>query len=262
MSEDPGSGAMTIEEMEQEINAPVEEAPPKQTLGEIILDGDDVPEAARGKSAKDLANYATRLEEALRLSESARVSATSAPAAPPLPAPEPELTREQLAELYQQDPLAAIEAIETRAGKRIYEHLERRLAPLAQSTASSAETMARQKYGMEFEMFGPQIQEFVRSLPDKTVLSSERGWEDLISYVRGKPENFDRYINARVANDKGSSARAEEINSTGFSPRASTRSPAPASPGSSAMDNDPLAREIADKLGMDWNEYKKWARVS
>jgi hypothetical protein len=145
----------------------------------------------------------TALETALRISEEARksqVQTSTRETAAPAPAPEPEklLTREEIQKVYEDEPLKAIEMMQQQAIKLAARQFEERLRPLQNGGIVSAEAQARTKYAEAFEVLGPEIQKIVDSLPDRNVLSQPQAWDDLVSYVQGKPDNIERIISKRM----------------------------------------------------------------
>lgn len=215
---------MTMEEIEEQLAAA--EAPKPVNLSETKLDGDEVPEEFRGKTLADVLKGVGTMKDALRISESARQAAEAAreasSAARSTPAPvvqeEPEMTREQLKELYDNDPLAAIEKMQEISMKNAERHLASRLAPLEGGVTQAAENWARQEFATEFELFGKEISDFVAQMPNKAVFSTKKGWEDMVAYIRGRQGNLEKYIDHKQ-NGRGKSpsdARSEQINDAGF----------------------------------------------
>lgn len=268
----PRSAEISFDEMGAQLDA-LEKANSVK-LEDVKVDGDDVPETLRGKSARDLLNYAKSVETALRTSEAARQEALilaqtasaaagkPAPVAAPESKPEPELTKEQLRELYDTDPLAAIEAMQRQALTRAEAHLQARLEPLISGAGQSAEQMARTKFPEEFEVLGEEIKQMVDSMPDKRILSQPGNWEQLVTFVRGQHQ--DKMFNHRLAkvnNDAAAEARKAQIDGTGFHGQNDQR---PASnvltaPSGKKVVWDDYTAEIARNLGMTKEEYLKWS---
>lgn len=209
------------------------------------------------------------LQEALRISEEARKRQESL-AAPAAPAPEPvkKMTRDELNDLYQKDPLAAIELMQAEATRMATENLERRLGPLMSGSASMGEESARRKYAEEFELFGPAIKDYIERLPDKSVMSRPEAWDDLVSWFRGRPGNFEKIIEHRqmkAENAKAEEARKMQAEGAGAHARSEIRAPSSAG---SKMTLDDTQREIARALspGLSpdkaYEEYIKWMRVT
>lgn len=209
------------------------------------------------------------LQEALRISEEARKRQESL-AAPAAPAPEPvkKMSREELNELYQRDPLAAIELMQSEATRTATENLERRLGPLMTGTASMGEESARRKFPDEFELFGSAMKEYIERLPDKSVMSRPEAWDDLISWFRGRPGNFEKLVEHRQtksANAKAEEARRTQAEGAGAHTRSEIRAPSPAG-GKTTLDETQreIARALNPGLTPDkaYEEYIKWMRVT
>jgi hypothetical protein len=265
--------SVTLDELESQQDEPKKGASPEDKF-----EGDDIPESYRGKNVKEIIAIAELAREGMKTSDSARAAADAARSAAEslassrgtevvAPKEEPELTREQLQELYEKDPLEAIAKIEEQAMKRIAAHVESRIAPLTSGTTAQAENWARQEFPDEFELFEKEIKKLVDSVPNKTVFTSKQGWEDAVSYVRGQKNNFEKLVDHRA--DKKNrvnleESRGRERNNTGFSGRSTTRS------GASLAADKELAgkmneeqrsiaqRFIDDGVFKDFKEYNSW----
>ena len=247
----------------------LDQKPSAIKLEDVKLEGDDVPEELKGKSAKDLLAATRVAAEALGKSEQARrdlearLAAVPAPAAPapvqPPPAPK-ELTKEEIAELYQRDPIEAIEYMNARAERRVEENFTRRLGTLATGATTSAETYARSKYPDEFSLFNDQIKMMVERLPDKTALVRPEAWDDMISYIRGLPANFDKLVEHRGR--KSTDAAAETARAAQAAAAGPTVTPSAAGPkGPSHTGGGKLSdleREVAGVLGVSEADYLKY----
>jgi hypothetical protein len=208
-------GITPVETTFEELEAlSVEESTPTPTTPAdphaFRFEGAGVPENLRGLSAAELAERATRLEQALQISESARLRSTpSAPAPQPVPstpvAP-PAPTREQLQELYDRDPLEAMAAMTIMAEQRVRQEYQGRMQPMVDSARSSAEQAARARYAEDFELFGDQIKEVVAQV-DPQALTNPAAWESLVAYVRGRPENLEKIVEKRIAKARESNGR-------------------------------------------------------
>ena len=255
------TNSMTLEEMEQEVASPV------PGVTSTKLDGDDVPEQFRGKTAQEVIEQAQKLSQALQLSEAERLRALQnpAPVATPVPVgqPTPEyrpLTKEQLEELYQENPLKAFEAMQNDALLRADHHFNQRFGRLEGSLAQTQEGWARGEFKEEFEVLGPQIQEALAKVTDKRVLNDKESWKDLISYIRGQPGNFEKIWEYKSGAMRDSAtARAEQQADIGFQPRVQTRSAGPSAP----VVLDATSRRVMEVLGTfkDEKEYIKWANM-
>lgn len=196
------------------------EAPPEAAkapdLSTIKLEGDDVPEMFRGKTVKEtISALSTTLEsfkgsERARVELQARVDALSRPNVVreerAAPAQEP-LTKEKLDALYKEDPTAATAMIVARAMESINANIEARIGPIKAASASTVESQVRQEFAAEFEDFGPEIKAIVDNIPDKSTLGNPESWKQIISYVRGRPENFEKLV-TRHNSKKGEPASA------------------------------------------------------
>jgi len=209
------------------------------------------------------------LEEALRISEEARKKQEELLASfKPQPQPQRELSKEELAELYSRDPVAAIEYLQARSMKVIEENLSKRLEPLMSGGMLAAKQAAMAKYKDEFELFGKDI-EALLSDPriSRESLSSPQAWDDLIAYVRGRPGNLEKLIEYKVAKEKESvrqQVQEREAAIAGAHARSDIRAPAP----QPSRDLDDIEKEIARTIfaGLEPNkayeEYKKWRDVT
>ena len=177
---DPRGASMTFEEAEVITNA--EPAPEPPQLGEIKFEGEAVPEALRGKTAADLVSMVQKTQEALSISEKARLEAQQQAQATPAPPPPPEpqaqesqeLTEEQLLEL-REDPVKYTDYQLKRAVELISQNMDQRLRGLSESTSVAAEQSARERFSLEFELFGDQIDQTVKNLPDRSAMSQSQG---------------------------------------------------------------------------------------
>lgn len=244
-------------------------APQPPKLEEIKLDGEGVPDDLKGKSVTELVKMAQGLSEALKTSERARLQSDQmaalatrqAPSPPPAPKEEPPLTDEQLAEMYQNDPIKAIRTMNEQAIRTAAKNLESRLGSLSASAASSAERDARAKFPAEFEVLGAEIQKMKDSIPNADqVLSTPDAWERLVSLVRGGPGAFEKIAGHYMT--KGGfktieTARSEQAADAGLSLNSSVRAPA----SSNSRELDATQKEIARNLGITDAEYLEWSKV-
>lgn len=239
---------------------------PAASLSEIKIDGDSVPESLRGKTAEDLVKMAQGLENALRTSESARqqqemLLRMAAEKQPEVPQPrepeEQELSDEQLADLYSQNPIQAIKYMTDKAQKTATRNLEQRLGPMFGSNAAQVERQMREKYKVEFELFGQDITRLLDSVPNKNeMLANPAAWEDAISLVRGREGNIQRYVqklNNNTPEQRREAARAEQVEQVGFTDSAIRPRRL-----DSAVQMDDTMREIARNMGLSESEYVKW----
>lgn len=265
-----GPTALSMEDIEKELT----ETKPAD-LTAIKLEGDTVPEEFRGKTAAELVAMAKATSDALRTSEEAR-KAQPAPAAPQpvivqapaAPKEEPLLTKEQLAELFETDPIGAVAYMQEKAVKEAEANIEKRFSGLTHGSMSMAEQSAKSRFADEFALFGDDIKRITNAMLDKTALGSVEGWENVISYVRGRPGNFEKYIEHKTkvnAEAAAAAARAEQEKLVGFQPRPAAgvgpSSPAPGAQSSEGLDE--TEQKIADGFIAQGvfktrAEYKKW----
>jgi len=262
-----GASSITLEDIESSQNEP------KPVDLTTKLDGDEVPEELRGKTMAEVIALQSGMKEALLTSEDARknaetMAATAAAAAsqPPAPAPtapepEPMLTDEEIAEIHQEDPIRAIKLMNEQAIRLAEKNLESRLAPMFAGTAASVEQAARVRYKEDFEVIGPEIEQFIQTLPNKQVLANPQGWDDLIALVRGK--NLDKIIQAKasaVSSNAQAQAQAEQQDLTGFT-TVSNPTKVQTLP-HSADKLDAVQLDICSKLGMSPEDYITWSKVT
>ncbi len=215
--------SMTMDEMD-EVNK--EGQVPNVDLTKQMVDGASVPEELRGKSTQDLLDMNKRLADSLRASEDARVraiaeqaarAAVPAPVAAPAPvAPEgpKDLTAEELEALVREDPTKALTLAMEQTRRRTTRDLEARINPLINAGFSTAEQMARAKHASDFELLGPEIDAFMKTIPEdqkRVALGNAEGWETMLNYIRG--QNVDKIVSARVdkaITDRLGAARSDQ----------------------------------------------------
>lgn len=259
--------AITMEEIERQ-----QVAAPAADLSQVKLEGEGIPSALAGKTAMDAIRHAAALEEALKISENARKQAElTAQTALRAPAPVAEaapvaeikpITREQFDELYQNDPMAAIQALNEQAIRMAERNLETRLGPLTSGSLSAAENGARTRYADEFALFSTEIKQVMEGFPNyRTVFANPAAWDDLISLVRGRPGNFEKLI-AHKNQPNSEVLRREAINREASSMGYVDTNPIRSRSGGQVTELDATQREIADKLGMSHQDYIKWSNVN
>jgi hypothetical protein len=273
----PLGQAMTMDEIGASLEG--DEKPPVD-LTTVKAEGDAVPEAYRGKSVDEIIKMAegarTQMNESVQAAKEARESAQRAAemagrGAPPPPEEKPkELTREEIKAIYDEDPMKALEIMETQLLTRVTNHVESRIAPLTDGTVNAAENWARQEYADEFELFGDKIKGMIDSIPNKQVFSTKKGWEDAIAYVRGQKGNFEKFIehkNNKNNSEELGNARERERASAGFSGRttvaSSTRRETSSRQDADMGDEERqiAQRFINDGTFKDMNEYRKWQKM-
>lgn len=266
-----GSSSTTLEEFEREVAAPAAPAT------SIKLEGDDVPEEFRGKSVAEVLAMTSAMGKSLRISEDARLAlANSAkertdnpppPEAPIQREPEiPQITREQLKELYDTDPIQAIEVMQQTALARAEQHVNRRMEQLQVGVIDNAEKWAREEFKDEFEVLGKDIENFRKSLPNQAAFTTKKGWQDLVSYVRGQPGNFEKFMEHKQ-NGGGklrtlSIAREEQEANSGFTGGAPRRSTIVADDTEMDATEQKIMNEFIDAgTFKDKAEYLKWRKM-
>lgn len=244
----------------------------KPKLDEIKFEGDDIPEELRGKSAADLLKMASGSKQLIgeyqeRLAKlegtvAAGVHQQAPPPPPPEKVEEKELTPEEYNELYQKDPAAAIEYKTAVAERRILKNIDLRLGTLVQGSVTQVKAAVKAKYADEFELFGDEIEKTSMAVKDQSILSNPAVWDDMISFVRGKPGNFDKLVEHK-AKKSGADAerRAREQQSAAAGPATTTvqRTPAPSRGAAGGL--TPEQAHAAEVLGMSEEDYIKWSKI-
>jgi len=237
---------------------------------EVKLEGDGIPAELQGKTLAEALSLTQKLSESLKLSEEARQQAmmmaqvaAKTPSAPAKaePPPEPEVTDEQLAEMMQENPVAAVKLMQERAIKQAVAHYDQRLEPLFRGNVSSALEAAKAKYADEFELFGEEIQQTIDNLPDPSAMANPRAYTDLVAYVRGKDGNFDKLVAHRISKTQkvdAEAARAAQAAGAGFNVKPGVSLPSSVSGGGQLDDTQ---KEIARNLNMSEEDYLKWSKV-
>lgn len=268
------NAGITFEEIEQQLKE-AEANALAPDLSKISVDGDDVPEALKGKTVRDLLQRQKDLEETLRKSEIARQEAMTLAqvaanrgnepkgAEPQAPQPEPLITAEQVAEAFQEDQaqgIAMLQKMNQQAIDRAVDHFGKRLEPLIMGSTSAVEAQARAKYPDEFELYKDEIAEVIGQLPNKSVMSSTKSWDDMIAYIRGRdPMKLYNHMAVKEAKKRESEAHEAQRSDIGFqSAGGQQRAPAPSSGGFVA---DDTVKDVCRVLGMSVEEYAKWSRV-
>lgn len=266
---DPTEGptSVTLDEVEQ---MGIETQKPDLT--KVTIEGDEVPEIFRGKSVAEAIKLASSFAESLKISEQARLQAEASTRslmqsqpqsqAPPISEEPKELTQTELQELYDTNPLAAIETMQQQAIHRAERNLEQRLGPMISGNAATVESNARMKYVDEFELFGEEITRIASGIPNgRSVLANPAAWDDIISLVRGRPTNFERLMERKVAKQQPNprvQAQREQQETVGFTEAVPTRRPIP----KSVAQLDATQREIAQNLNMSEADYVKWSQIT
>ena len=266
------AGGITFTEIEQQLKA-AEQGLNQPKLDELKFEGEEIPESLRGKSAREVLNRTQELENALRQSEISRQQAltmaqlasqgrSEAPPAPKEPEPEPQITSEQVAAAFQEDPVKGIELMNRMTQQQVDragQHFMQRISPMLAGVSSSAEAEARRKYPDEFEIYKDDIAAVIKRLPNKDALSTPDSWDDMIAYVRGKdPMRLFNHMQTKEQTKRAAEAQAEQRNVAGVTMSSSQRAGGPV--GAPVMDE--TTREVCRVLGMTEDDYVKWSKVS
>ncbi len=273
----PGS-SVTMDEINEQLAAADADGKALD-LSAVKLEGDNIPAELRGKTITELLREREVLAQSVQIANSARLAAEAAAktvvAAPaPLPSPEPtpkRMTKEAWDELYQTNPMEAIAYMNEIAIQDAAQQFERRFGSLAAGASSSAEARAREQFKDEFELFETEIKQIAASVPDKSALATPEGWSYIVSFVRGKPENFEKLIerrNSRAAEQAAIAARQAQDGLAGASFSSSSvragSSPAPTGDkggegGTFGLDAE--ERRAADNMNISYKEYAHWKKI-
>lgn len=262
---------ITFDEIEKQLKE-TEGSLAASKLEEMKLEGADVPENLRGKTAREALNHIKALEDSLRTSEGARQQALTmaqlaaqrgeAPPAPVAVEPEALITSEQVAAAFSEDPTKGVDLMNKMTQQQIDragEHFMKRISPMLSGAGGAIEAEARRKYPDEFDIYKEDIKALLERIPDKGTMSSMQSWDDMIAYVRGKdPMRLFAHMQKRDSTKAAADAQERERVSAGASMSSSQRSGAPA--GTVVMDE--TTREICRNLNMTEEDYIKWSKVS
>ena len=270
------AAAATFEEIEQQLDKEKSSEAGGQGSAALQtkLDGAEIPEEYRGKTLAEVLALTDASKRALEISERARKEVEGRVGAPPPPPPPPiedEFTQEQFETLYKDEPAKAFAKMQEASERRIAKNLESRLVPLIAGTVQSAEAQARQQYAEAFDVFGNEIEQFIKTdlHGDRSRLATAQAWGSLVAYIQGQPAHVERLFEHRKkksADTDRAAAHARQEAVTGFSGTATARHAPTALPaGSSQL--DAVEREIAGEFirsGVFKNEaeYIKWKGVA
>lgn len=267
------SEAKTFEEIEADLG---KAAASGADVLNTKLEGDNIPDALKGKTVEELADRTKRLEDSLRVSETARTEGAGRmgqleaenaalkvvqPSQKPVPDSKPVLTTEQLKDMYDKDPLAAIATMQQQANETMEANLAARMQPLTRNSADIAEQNARTKHAETFELFGDQVEGHLSKIPDRSVMSTAAAWDDLASYVRGQPGNLEKIIEHRASAGKKKTeedALQAASDAAGASLTGGAQRPTPKT-NVGVMDD--TKREIAKIQGISEEDYLKWENM-
>jgi len=271
----PGGGpaaGITFTEIEEQLRQ-AEKTALGPKLDEMKFDGDEVPENLRGKTAREMLNRITEMENALRTSETGRQQAltmaqmatnqrTDAALVVKEPEPEPLITSEQVATAFSEDPAKGVDLMNKMTQQQIDragEHFMKRISPMLSGASGVVEAEARRKYPDEFVLFGDEIKKVLEAVPDKSIMSSAKSWDDMIAYVRGQdPKRLFDFWQNKDKVVKGEEAREAQRQTAGVSMSSSQRVAAPVG----GVVIDETTREVCRVLDMSEEDYIKWSKVS
>lgn len=275
MSErDDQGGYVTFQEMEDAAKEPA-----KTDLSQIKFEGDEVPEAIRGKTAAEVADQLKAMRESLEISENARLALRNSqealetsrrfPEATPVAVPaamvqDDDVSDEQLQALWEQNPAVAMRKLNDsairKARREISAELGSQISALSVGTAGSVEQMMRGRFPEEFEILGREIEAVKAQVPDKTVFSNPQAWEQLIYYTRG--QNMDKLLSAKDSKREAARlAEAQREEAARAPANFSSRGSRGSSNGGGSHRNDDqfddVQKEIAAKLGVSLDAWKR-----
>lgn len=268
----PARADVMLEDIEKDLKIQEEQEKRDKEAADAKAKADAEAAARRAAEAGSVDPRVKALEEALRISEEGRRrtedTLRTAGLATQRKAEEPELTEEQLAELFQKEPIKAIAYMQTKANKAIEDNIAKRLDPLISGGATGARELTRAKYPDEFQLFEKEISAMLDNPAiSKSAMNQPKAWEDLIFYVRGQPGNMEKLIELRTGRERGKAAddaRTAQAAAAGAHTRSDVRPPVM----SVGADLDDTEREIARTInaGLDpeeaYAEYKKWRGVA
>lgn len=261
MADEGNSVELSLEEMEA--------AAASEVVKPNVLDGDGVPAEFKGKSAQEVSEMLTRTQTALRISEESRLKAledaarrpAAAVVVPPAPPEVKEMTQDEFDALYETNPREALRLWGEQREEILTRNIMARVAPLAAGAANSAEQFAKERFKDEFAIFAADIEQIKKTIPNPGFLASSEGWEQVISFVRGKPGNFERLIEHKTKGNNdaaAAAARAAEVASAGATPRSTVTPISAGASDPSHFNLDETERRVAAELKMSNQEYAKW----
>lgn len=254
----PFDEGILLEDLDKEF--PDETVAPKATsmdLAAMRLEGDNIPEDLRGKSVESLLTDRARMESLMKEFGSNMNRPT--PVAVTAVEPDPVYDRTAVKELLENgNVMEAMEAMMGYAYKRVSKDFETRIAPLVSTTNNVAESAMRAKYPAEFELFGPQIAELARNAGQG--MSNPESWDNLIAFVRGRGDNFDKLVEYKATKRNRANSASE------FPPSVSSGALRGPSSGNrdgvkatkEELSNDPAVQKMLRASGMTIDEYYRW----
>lgn len=174
--------------------------------------------------------------------------------------PTPTITREQLADLFVTDPVAASAYISSRAVDEVRSNYETRMQSFAASAAQTTENAAKQRFADDFADFGDEIlQQMAMATMEER--ANPAVWELVIDRTRGK--NVDKVVERKMAalqakqKDEAQKAERERV-AAASSSRTRRVSAAPDTPSNGTNGTYGLTAEqqrVAQIGGLTFKEY-------
>ncbi len=251
--------AIELDSMEEMfVPKPADNAPPPPDPNSFKLEGDKVPDQFRGKTAAEIVQMASGLQDALKISEQARLQGgnnSPAPVTPAAPAA-PVYNRAAIQEMVESgDVIGAMEQMMGYAHAVVTRDMEQRIAPLTGTVSSAAESQARSKYAEEFELFEPEIRAAVAQAG--TNMAQPQAWDMVMSYIRG--QNIDKIIAHRTAKAQRTAESANLMPSLNDgSRRAAPAGRQGGKPSKQELASDPNVQKILRATGMSLDDYVTW----
>lgn len=242
-------------------------------LDDVKFEGEDIPENMRGKTAREGLNYIKQLEDTLRSSEIARQQALAtanlasqhsapAPVAAPEIKEEPLVTSDEVAAAFQEDPVKGAKLMERMTNQQIERAstaFMQRVAPMLAGTSSVAEAEAKRRYPDEFDIYKTEIENLLKQVPDRSVMTTQQSWDDLIAFARGRdPMRLFAHQQKKEELKRQTEAQEGQRNNAGVSMSSSHR----AAPPSGGPVMDALTKEVCGVLGISEADYSTWSKVS
>ncbi len=249
-----------FDEMEQVFATPKAEdaPPPPPDLNTIKIDGEKVPEQYRGKSAAELIALTEGLQSALKISEQSRLQNgnNAAPVTTTPTSNAPVYNRDAIKQMVEDgDTVGAMENMLAYANAVVQQQLDARLAPLSTAAGAGVEYQAKQQYKEEFDLFGDQINQLARQAGSAN-MSAPGAWDQLISFVRGQPQNFDKLVAHRTNASRIAAAQSDlPPNLNDGSRRSAPNTRSAGKPTKQELASDPVVQDILRATGMSIDEY-------
>lgn len=251
----PFDDGVLLEDLDKEFPDEAEKPKPaSMDPSTMRLEGDNIPEDLRGKSVESLLTDRARMESLMKELGSNLNRPAPTPVAPT--EPDPVYDRNAIKELLENgNVMEAMEAMMGFAYKRVSKDFETRIAPLVSTTTSVAESSMRAKYPAEFELFGPQIAELARNAGQ--AMSNPEAWDNLIAFVRGRGDNFDKLVEHK-ARKRSTPSEIPPSVSSGALRGSSVSNREGVKATKEELANDPAVQKMLRASGMSIDEYYRW----